>query len=111
MGSLSIAMNRSTYWIKVNKNMKHLCPLENGTVVATYVVALHILSPATIHGGTRGTYCRPRAYIVAGMIFIPCIYCRRRQYVPKCAPYIVAPLKIVLLLVYNVSIAKIPMLI
>ena len=52
---------------------------------------LHILSPATIYAVTRGTFCRPKAYIVGGMKLLPCIYCHRRQHVPKCAAYIVAP--------------------
>ena len=41
------------------------------------------------------TYCRQRQFmlvftanIVAGMGFLPCIYCRRQQYVPDCAAYI-----------------------
>ena len=39
----------------------------------------------------RSAHCRPKAYIVAGMNFLPCIYCRQRQYVTKCATYSVAP--------------------
>ena len=51
---------------------------------------LYILSPATIYAGTRGTYCDPKAYIVARIKFLPCIYCRPS--VPKCAAYILTPL-------------------
>ena len=53
----------------------------------------HILSPLLmlIYAGTRGTYCRPKAYIVAGIKFLPSLYCRRRKYVPNSAEYIVAP--------------------
>ena len=59
-------------------------------LVATYIVVLHILSLSTKYAGTRGTYCRPKACIDAGMNFLPWIYCRRRQYVQKSATYIVA---------------------
>ena len=35
--------------------------------VATYTdTPLHILSPSIIYAGTLGTYCRPKAYTVAG---------------------------------------------
>ena len=52
-------------------------------------IDLHILSPATINAGTRGTYCRTKSYIVAGVKFF-CIYCRQRQYIPKFAANIAA---------------------
>ena len=57
-------------------------------VVPTNIVAGDILCWYS----TRGTFCHPKAYIVTRMKFLPCTYCRLRQYVPKCAAYIVAPL-------------------
>ena len=77
--------------------------------VATYIVAptQTALSPATIHAGTLGTYCRPRAYTVTGDN--TCLYryffqaigetiyaldfetnCRRRQNMPLTLKEIVA---------------------
>ena len=46
-------------------------PLGKELGAATYSVAsIHKLSPATISSGTHGTYCRIKAYIVAGVIFL-----------------------------------------
>ena len=52
------------------------------------------MSPATIYAVIRGTYCRPNAYtgIIVDVKFLSCIYCRRRQYIPKFGAYIVAQL-------------------
>ena len=38
------------------------------------------------HAGTGRVYCRPKAYR-RDVIFLPCIYSRRRQYVPKSVAY------------------------
>ena len=45
-----------------------------------------IMSSATVHAGTGRVYCRPKAYR-RDVIFLPCIYSRRRQYVPKSVAY------------------------
>ena len=38
-------------------------------LMTTFIApTLHILSPVTIHAGTLGTYCSPKAYIVTGDI-------------------------------------------
>ena len=61
-------------------------------VAGRYILSpLHLLSLETIYAGARGAYCHPKAYIVARMNFLPCIYLRRRENVSKYAAYIVAP--------------------
>ena len=58
------------------KNGRHSQP------AATYIVAGHILSPATVYGDVHGTYCRQTEYIVAD------------EYMPGFTAHIVARLHI-----------------
>ena len=61
------------------------CCNKNGRFNRKYLYLLatyHILFPTYI-AGTRSTYCRLEE-------IFPCIYCRRWQYVPEFAAYIVA---------------------
>ena len=46
-------------------------------------MATHIVVPTHIYASSRGTFVNLKLYIVARMKFLPCIYFRRRQYVPN----------------------------
>ena len=72
--------------------LRFYVPLENISLIwrrcgdILVLSPLHIMSSATVHAGTGRAYCRPKAYR-RDVIFLPCIYSRRRQYVPKSVAY------------------------
>lgn len=68
------------------KCLRSICDLRQHIVSH-----LNIMSSTTIYVGTRGICCRSNAHIVAEIKTSPSIHCRLRQWVPKCAVYIVAP--------------------
>ena len=71
----------------------HLFILQNWFISAQveFLQILHILSPATIHAGTRGTYCHPKARILSpGWNFYPA-FIVVGGYTCQSVPHILSP--------------------